>query len=464
MAKTKLYIDTEEITDVTEFHSEVKGYSITPKTFQSRKLFSKIDNEILNFTKGAKDIINVAYEKADAIRNLIKENNIIVEKGHKMGIFSEGECKGLQANDAKFQLLNTKLTEVNNDRTKFEFVLNNTTYCVNENVIYEDIYENSSGNKVVRYGLNTVELNEFAITYNKNWLSNPHLYHKEASQSQGKKSGKSEKNESSDKILSFIEIISIQKAFQNMQLSAAKTALIDIFEKDEKGQISFNSKTKLPETHTIVLYKNSDKDFVVIDPTDSSYSTHIASDINKMLIGSDVSISTSQKNVQIYFPKKDQTGSNLDQYRDCIDIAVKLAFGLNNYSKKVDPAKIAELPIVKEISNFSTINDSLPNEIIKDKKADIPLRTQQKSDTKIGEKLYQFSKVIKDNLGELEDKKNLDKEYIEKLKSNNQKPNELLNSLYEIGNVSFELIHEELKQKQISSLGNNFNPDDYMEE
>lgn len=132
MAKTKLYIDTEEITDVTEFHSDVKGYSITPKTFQSRKLFSKIENEILNFTKGAKDIIKVAYEKADAIRNLIKENNIIVEKGHKMGIFSEGECKGLQANDAKFQLLNTKLTEVNNDIIKFEFVLNNTNYCVIE--------------------------------------------------------------------------------------------------------------------------------------------------------------------------------------------------------------------------------------------------------------------------------------------------------------------------------------------
>lgn len=333
-----------------------------------------------------------------------------------------------------------------------------------KNIIYEDIYENNSGNKVVRYGLNPDELKKFAISYNNNWLSNPDLYHKEASQSQGKKSGKSEKNESSDKILSFIEIISIQKAFQDMQLSTAKTALIDIFEKDEKGQISFNSQTNLPETHTIVLYKNSEKDFVVIDPTDSSYSTHIASYINKMLIGSDISISTSQKNVQIYFPKKDQTGPNLDQYRDCIDIAVKLAFGLNNYSKKVDSAKIATLPIVKEVSNFSTINDSLPNEIIKDKKADIPLRTQQKSDTKIGEKLYQFSKVIKGNLGELEDKKNLDKGYIEKLKNNNQKPNELLDSLYEIGNVSFDLIHEELKQKQISSLGDNFNPDDYIEE
>jgi hypothetical protein len=47
--KPKLSIKTEEITEkdtLENFYSEIKSYSITPRTFKSREFFKNVDDEV----------------------------------------------------------------------------------------------------------------------------------------------------------------------------------------------------------------------------------------------------------------------------------------------------------------------------------------------------------------------------------------------------------------------------------
>ncbi len=160
-----------------------------------------------------------------------------------------------------------------------------------------------------------------------------------------------------------LEINLIKQATKHLMESDAKTVLVDIFArhitntKEEHGLVK-TIEDKIPETHTVVLYRVDDSKVFLIDPSNYYFSSHIANaDINSKL--GDVQIQVpSQKGYKIYSPlSSDQTGFSEKLWRDCIDIAVKLAFGFNNLGLNTND--IRKDSVVKLLTNNPTIDNNI---------------------------------------------------------------------------------------------------------
>lgn len=119
-----------------------------------------------------------------------------------------------------------------------------------------------------------------------------------------------------------------------------RTVLVDIFERDLVGG---ELKLRDNSTHTVVLYRNPkpDKDgktqIVVIDPSNSEFSLHLSSELNDDIIQElgkgdlgkyPITIIAALESYRIY-NVSGVKGRGSDQFRDCVDIAVKIAFYLN---------------------------------------------------------------------------------------------------------------------------------------
>lgn len=151
------------------------------------------------------------------------------------------------------------------------------------------------------------------------------------------------------------------------------------------------------ETHTIVLCKQNDK-YLVIDPSNAEFSA--------ILVGAhnDIRVCFSKK-LKIYQPpeqdeEKEIVGSNPNQWRDCIDIAVKLAFNLNKNSQEIELEKFNESEVIKtdslkdnisieEISNNSDTWKILPGEL-----DFYPIRSKQSSDIVDSKKIHAGLKIF----------------------------------------------------------------------
>ena len=424
--RPQLFIDTTPLKENEELalkiFEETDKYSITPTTFKARKILS--DKNLDQVTVQYKQYREVLNQKLQTAQKLLDESNQIINLAVKSQVFSIGEGDGLKNTNPISNLLQTKVNELNNQIIKVELYEKNIE-SVNYTKIYEDIYENMEGNAVTRYGINSLESIKIAVSYNEQ-LKKLDLIKIQGSQTGSKKSGKSNKEEQSDILLHPLEIKIVQSAITSLQLGKQKTALIDIFARDDKEQIQFDTKTKLPETHTVVLYKNTTSEYIVIDPSNSTFSSHLACKINNNLIGDSIKIITSEKELKIYSPaSKDNIGPNPNQYRDCIDIAVKLAFGLNQIDT-IDIKDLTNLESIQEITNNTHIDKyipSLPDEF--------SLRIKQASETKIVKHISSLLKYIDKQLKSFSIyPKEGSKELAEKMQESY-----LLEKLYQVSNL-----------------------------
>lgn len=424
--RPQLFIDTTPLKENEELalkiFEETDKYSITPTTFKARKILS--DKNLDQVTVQYKQYREVLNQKLQTAQKLLDESNQIINLAVKSQVFSIGEGDGLKNTNPISNLLQTKVNELNNQIIKVELYEKNIE-SVNYTKIYEDIYENMEGNAVTRYGINSLESIKIAVSYNEQ-LKKLDLIKIQGSQTGSKKSGKSNKEEQSDILLHPLEVKIIQSAITSLQLGKQKTALIDIFARDDKEQIQFDTKTKLPETHTVVLYKNTTSEYIVIDPSNSTFSSHLACKINNNLIGDSIKIITSEKELKIYSPaSKDNIGPNPNQYRDCIDIAVKLAFGLNQIDT-IDIKDLTNLESIQEITNNTHIDKyipSLPDEF--------SLRIKQASETKIVKHISSLLKYIDKQLKSFSIyPKEGSKELAEKMQESY-----LLEKLYQVSNL-----------------------------
>lgn len=422
----QLFIDTTPLKENEELalkiFEETDKYSITPTTFKARKILS--DKNLDQVTVQYKQYREVLNQKLQTAQKLLDESNQIINLAVKSQVFSIGEGDGLKNTNPISNLLQTKVNELNNQIIKVELYEKNIESVIYTK-IYEDIYENMEGNAVTRYGINSLESIKIAVSYNEQ-LKKLDLIKIQGSQTGSKKSGKSNKEEQSDILLHPLEVKIIQSAITSLQLGKQKTALIDIFARDDKEQIQFDTKTKLPETHTLVLYKNTTSEYIVIDPSNSTFSSHLACKINNNLIGDSIKIITSEKELKIYSPaSKDNIGPNPNQYRDCIDIAVKLAFGLNQIDT-IDIKDLTNLESIQEITNNTHIDKyipSLPDEF--------SLRIKQASETKIVKHISSLLKYIDKQLKSFSIyPKEGSKELAEKMQESY-----LLEKLYQVSNL-----------------------------
>jgi len=164
--------------------------------------------------------------------------------------------------------------------------------------------------------------------------------------------------------------------FQNIE--TVKTILIDLFPRgtkpNDKGMINIPKDDEPVDTHTVVLY-NTGKKILIIDPNNPQFSAHLANFKPEILEAT----YTPNNLYKIYSrPEGSKTGFASDKFRDCIDIAVKLAFGLNSdvssYENLLD---LIKSQTVKFITNNAGIDKFFPD--IKN----ITLRSKQSSDLEI---------------------------------------------------------------------------------
>jgi len=240
-----------------------------------------------------------------------------------------------------------------------------------------------------------------------------------------------------------------------------KTALVDVFKRDKSSMVSPS------EIHTVVLCNNNTNDKIfVIDPNNPQFSSHIA---NLSNLSPRIQVDYSDK-AKIYQPpekarEQNLVGPGINQWRDCVDIAVKIAFGLNKSSELSDLKAIMSSEAVRNIANSYKINDSIPDQIQEKSFVKIPLRIQQNSNLKVNEDFYKFSKTIKQNLVDIKNKIDLEDKYINALynSSSGNSHVDTLKDLYSISENTFKQIHAELHEQQLEILGQGFNSNIYDE-
>jgi hypothetical protein len=229
-----------------------------------------------------------------------------------------------------------------------------------ENLFYKEIYKYKN-NTTVHFAIRDLNIKDFNFSEEKDFKDF------RGNKEKLSMSGKTEKFK--------IEVNKIQlNSFEKNLLKDAvndllsddskKTVLLDIFARTN-GEIKLDNEGNI-ETHTVVLYKNppinidEKYEIVVIDPSNFRFSSHLANPVNFNFIKNEkfAGINVSYDNKQIYTPGK-LTGSNPNQYRDCIDIAIKIAFGINT-KPNIDLANLAKLDAIQEITNQQEINLNLP--------------------------------------------------------------------------------------------------------
>jgi hypothetical protein len=127
--------------------------------------------------------------------------------------------------------------------------------------------------------------------------------------------------------------------------------LVDIFDRSS-GIINDGNN----QSHTIALWKKKNNELVLIDPSQKSYSEHLVEPL-KLKLG--ININTlgykTLYGVAAYKPNDKTDYSNYlnpnPKPRDCVDIAVKVAFELNEQQKIQGDLQIAENNMLEQLSN-----------------------------------------------------------------------------------------------------------------
>ena len=400
--RPQLFIDTKPLEDkelAGKIFEETDKYSITPTTFKGRNLKLALNYE--NIFSRTKIDIQKIEEKISLIDKEINQIKASLSVLKEYGILSDGELKGceIQIKAPLFDLLTNKHSELTKQLNTLIQYWESTSIIAEQKQIftYEDDYSNTQGQLVTRYGINLNEgLSDIVKKYNSSLETlNPKVVLEDQSVSSSKKKGaKSNQSNKEDQVnitLHPLEVINLQNAINDLNLKEInKTVLIDIFARDQLTGLIKWQDNGLPETHTVVLFRNSEKQFVIIDPSNSSFSKHLST--NNKLISDQLEILTLQKELRIYEQDKlIGTGSNPYQYRDCIDIAVKIAFGLNKI-QELDINKIEQTKTIQEVTNQKEINENifLGKEVI--------TRIRQASDSEIREKFNKFSTYINKQL------------------------------------------------------------------
>ena len=150
-----------------------------------------------------------------------------------------------------------------------------------------------------------------------------------------------------------------EKIFESalLQLAHSPVVLVDIFKRNPNPKqdqvIIKDSKTGYPETHIICLWKNPLNKIFVIDPSNSDFSSFVVK-----AIGNNMELYLHPQK-KFYAPTLvSAVGRNELDKRDCIDIAVKIAFQIIESTIVGDEEKVTKGKI-NSLSNQSAVNNSL---------------------------------------------------------------------------------------------------------
>ena len=342
------------------------------------------------------------------------------------------------------------------DRTKFikaKVQSQDKSSIIEDELFYVDQYQYKDSQKsdVLHFGLNTYldELKQEINIYNKSKKEKFEL----KSLSKGSEDTRINamldfKNKASN-VLTEYEKIVVDEAVDYLYGSKQKTVLLDFFVRDADNSIQIN-KGGMPEVHTVVLYNQANK-LLLIDPSNTTFSYILAGAHPAIVL-------CINEQMQIYKPlASDKTGSLPDQWRDCIDIAVKLAFALNSnkdlikinniqYKGKnveiIDFESLKDCHSLKDITNQKSLYTTLPSDT-----KEYPLRAKQSSDIKESAITTFFLKSISSTILQIEEK------------LNNINPYRLLDTYNKKREESFSDINKPIHKEFIDQL---FVCDEYL--
>jgi hypothetical protein len=321
--------------------------SITPKT-TTRKLVLdevKLSEHAEKFTKLYEPVI-----KQKAVENIEKLNNSVKQNQEKLEPLEK--LIKLEVNQSESHKTYTKnLTfakdEIKSGEENIKLIENSKLIGIKEfkgfgfKTIYQENIHDAKEVKadtpaVLRYGLDTENqaLNSIIGNYVEKGVLHPY-----------------------EEAL-FIEALNYLKEVESAE-SYMKTegkgyypnnvVLVDIFDRSS----GFINKG-YSQTHTIALWKKKADEIILIDPSKISYSDHICVNLGKLL-----NIKVNSCNVPegvIYGSMGKETGYSeynivSPKPRDCIDIAVKVAFELNEQQVLHNSLEDALNNTMKQISN-----------------------------------------------------------------------------------------------------------------
>ncbi len=281
----------------------------------------------------------------------------------------------------------------------------------------------------------------------------------------GAKSASSSSKQSSIKASS-IEKKLLESAINELLYHNAKTVIVDIFHRDTFGKNNdgkIESKDNItPEVHSIVLHKNQqltnpltfnlETEILVIDPSNFKSSNHLFSffsELNDDIQARCKIITLGPIDYKIYKPLSNEVGPKSSDFRDCTDVSIKIALGLNQSEYIFDTSTPTAL---KESINNCIITRYISNQEGFDKSVNISsnlsARIKQASNSetatsynKLARLLYNQSEFIASEINNPDEK---DRYLID------QK-----NSFSEILNASSPLTYEE-QLNRLSLLNNSY--------
>lgn len=356
--------------------------------------------------KGHLDIDSV-YKKLEKLQELEKQKAVQItdskEEAKQIHIH-EGEEEELVSTTMPMML--SKKAELIIPSPEIQFLENVFNFTKDETLFIKKYqYKNSETSQVLRFGINYKSklTQEELDNYNQKLKT---LLEQNPSDAQSNISNETKYKNFSEKYITLtsFEKLAIKNALCYLEHSKSNIALVDVFKRESKQVVDPKNKKNIItnvgeislkelDTHTAILYKTTENKILVIDPNNPIFSAHIAKFSPNIMVNP-----TANDKYKIYAPIGNNTeigknleekfgsitGYNKDQYRDCIDIAVKIAFAL----KKDD----TQYKRVEEIINSTAIKLITNNKAIDKISSENPIvsnRLKQASD---------YNKIIDSNL------------------------------------------------------------------
>lgn len=206
-------------------------------------------------------------------------------------------------------------------------------------------YQENQISKVTRFGIN---IKNESVIKELEWLKS------KKEQALTVKSDLQALKKDAEKItVTVLEQTLFDGAIEHLNRTEDKVVLIDVIDRSSNEGI-----------HSAVLCKQ-DTDFFLIDPNNPSFTAFLLSHKKDLFISND-----KNKTIYKYNSTKLKTGPLPENARDCIDIAVKLAFSLNNSKEKfelsegvISKDKLGLHSAIEDITNCQKVSKLLPKEM-----------------------------------------------------------------------------------------------------
>lgn len=319
-------------------HIKNNDGSITPRTTTNKTILDKIEIEPGILELYEKSMFKKADETILQLDKELEQKAKKIEPLEKLASIDKLYSKDLEKT----------ILEVNSIRTKVISIKNSVSIQIKDNsnfgfetIYQETISENDSSiiadtPAVLRYGLNTesAALKKLVGGYIEKGVLHPY------------------EEALFEEAINYLTKVESGEAYIKDKLEYPNNiVLVDIFDRSS-GIINDGNN----QSHTIALWKKKNNELVLIDPSQKSYSEHLVEPL-KLKLG--ININTlgykTLYGVAAYKPNDKTDYSDYlnpnPKPRDCVDIAVKVAFELNEQQKIQGDLQIAENNMLEQLSN-----------------------------------------------------------------------------------------------------------------